>query len=100
MRFSVINVCLCLCTLSAVAGASPHHEKPDKGCDEVDPAEGPLRVTAFIRRKPGTTEDEFQDYWLNHHGPLVSPILAKLGIIEYRQVSGSSSPNPHKLASD
>lgn len=61
------------------------------------------RVTAFFKRKPGITEEEFShrmypqlqrtiaqsDFsdWYNIHGPLCVPWIIKHGITQYTQVS-------------
>ena len=30
-----------------------------------------MKLFAFVKRKDGTTHEEFLDYWRNHHGPFV-----------------------------
>lgn len=44
-----------------------------------------LRVTFCLKRLPGLTRAEFQDYWRNHHAPLVQAHAAALGIRKYVQ---------------
>jgi uncharacterized protein (TIGR02118 family) len=44
------------------------------------PAGAPPRVKllAFVQRRPGTTHEQFADYWVNTHGPLVKPRIPGL----------------------
>jgi uncharacterized protein (TIGR02118 family) len=45
-----------------------------------------LKLTFCLRRKPGLSLAEFQDYWLNRHGPLVRRLQPVLGMARYVQV--------------
>ena len=45
-----------------------------------------IRLTFLLRRKPGMSLEEFQDYWLNQHGPLVASHAGHLDILRYVQV--------------
>ncbi len=45
-----------------------------------------LKFVYVLHRKPGMTLEEFQQYWLDHHGPLVKGFAATLGIQRYIQV--------------
>ena len=45
-----------------------------------------LKLTFCLRRKPGLSLPEFQDYWLNKHGPLVRRLQPALGMVRYVQV--------------
>jgi len=45
-----------------------------------------LKLTFCLRRKPGLSLPEFQDYWLNKHGPLVRRLQPALGMARYVQV--------------
>ena len=45
-----------------------------------------LKLTFCLRRKPGLSLPEFQDYWLNRHGPLVRSLQPALGMVRYVQV--------------
>ncbi|MEA3300920.1 MAG: EthD domain-containing protein [Pseudomonadota bacterium] len=38
---------------------------------------GRYKMLICIRRKPGLTRGEFQDYWLRHHGPLAASVNAR-----------------------
>ena len=51
-----------------------------------------LKLTFCLRRLPRLTLAEFQDYWLNKHGPLVRRLQPALGIVRYVQL--------HRLDSD
>jgi uncharacterized protein (TIGR02118 family) len=45
-----------------------------------------LKLTFCLRRKPSLSLPEFQDYWLNRHGPLVRRLQPALGMARYVQV--------------
>ena len=51
-----------------------------------------LKLTFCLRRLPRLSLEEFQDYWLNKHGPLVRRLQPALGMVRYVQV--------HRLDSD
>ena len=51
-----------------------------------------IKLTFCLRRLPGLTLAEFQDYWVNSHGPLVRRLQPALGMVRYVQV--------HRLDSD
>jgi uncharacterized protein (TIGR02118 family) len=44
-----------------------------------------IKLVFCLRRKPGMTLAEFQDYWLNQHGPLVRGHAETLRIKRYVQ---------------
>ena len=50
------------------------------------------KLTFCLRRLPSLSLAEFQDYWLNKHGPLVRSLQPALGMSRYVQV--------HRLSSD
>lgn len=45
-----------------------------------------LKLTFCLRRLPSLTLAEFQDYWVNRHGPLVRRLQPALGMVRYVQV--------------
>jgi len=45
-----------------------------------------LKLTFCLRRKAGLSLPEFQEYWLNRHGPLVLRLQPALGMVRYVQV--------------
>lgn len=45
-----------------------------------------IRFSMLIKRCPSLSEDEFQEYWTNTHGPIVKEWLARHGVIKYTQV--------------
>lgn len=51
-----------------------------------------LKLTFCLRRLPSLSLEEFQDYWLNKHAPLVKSVQPILGMVRYVQV--------HRLAGD
>lgn len=51
-----------------------------------------LKLTFCLRRLPSLSLAQFQDYWLNRHGPLVRRLQPALGMVRYVQV--------HRLDSD
>jgi uncharacterized protein (TIGR02118 family) len=44
-----------------------------------------LKLTFCLRRLPTLSLGEFQDYWLNKHGPLVRRLQPALGMVRYVQ---------------
>jgi len=44
-----------------------------------------FKIVYCVRRKPGMSVAEFQDYWLHTHGPLVRQHAAALNIRRYIQ---------------
>lgn len=51
-----------------------------------------LKLTFCLRRLPRLSLAQFQDYWLNKHGPLVRSLQPALGMLRYEQL--------HRLAGD
>jgi hypothetical protein len=45
-----------------------------------------LKLTFCLRRLPSLSLQQFQDYWLNQHGPLVRRLQPALGMVRYVQV--------------
>jgi len=45
-----------------------------------------LKLTFCLRRLPRLSLQEFQDYWLNKHGPLVKSLQPALGMVRYVQL--------------
>jgi uncharacterized protein (TIGR02118 family) len=45
-----------------------------------------VKLVFALRRLPTLSRDEFQRYWLEHHGPLVRSHAETLGIRRYVQV--------------
>lgn len=52
-----------------------------------------IRLTFVLRRKPGMSFGDFQDYWLNQHGPLVASHATHLKILKYVQVHTITDPD-------
>lgn len=48
-----------------------------------------IKLTFCLHRKPGLTLEEFQDYWLNNHAPLVKSHAKALRIQRYVQAHSS-----------
>lgn len=44
-----------------------------------------IRLVFALRRKAGLSRDEFHDYWLNRHAPLVAGFTGDLDILRYVQ---------------
>jgi uncharacterized protein (TIGR02118 family) len=45
-----------------------------------------LKLTFCLRRLPSLSLAQFQDYWLNRHGPLVRRLQPALGLVRYVQL--------------
>ena len=57
-----------------------------------------LRVTFCLKRLPGMTRAQFQDYWRNSHAPLVKEHAEALGIRKYVQSHSLALPGAFPLA--
>ena len=51
-----------------------------------------IRLTFYLRRKPGYSVEEFQSYWRDEHGPLVARFSSDLNIVRYVQVHTVEDP--------
>ncbi len=51
-----------------------------------------IKLVFCLRRKPGTSLAEFQDYWLNTHAPLVASYAETLRIRRYVQTHTLDDP--------
>ena len=51
-----------------------------------------IKLTFCLRRKEGLSFDEFHDYWLNRHGPLVRTQMEALKIRKYVQCHQINDP--------
>jgi uncharacterized protein (TIGR02118 family) len=45
-----------------------------------------IKLTFCLTRLPHLSREAFQDYWFNHHGPLVESVAETLGIRRYVQL--------------
>lgn len=50
------------------------------------PSDIPIKLTFCLRRRTDWTEEDFHDYWLNSHGPLVRNYAEALGTWKYSQL--------------
>lgn len=44
-----------------------------------------IKLVYCLTRKEGLTREQFQDYWLNQHAPLVSSVKHLMGMTRYVQ---------------
>ncbi|MHB8467296.1 MAG: EthD domain-containing protein [Acidimicrobiales bacterium] len=44
-----------------------------------------IKLICFLKRKPGTTPEEFHAYWRDHHGPLVAQTKSGSHVLRYEQ---------------
>lgn len=51
-----------------------------------------IKLVFALRRKKGFSLEEFQDYWLNKHGPLVASFAGDLNILRYVQTHTLEDP--------
>jgi len=58
-----------------------------------------IRITYLLRRKPGMSLADFQEYWRTIHGPLVAKYATRLNILRYVQVHTLDDPANQQLAS-
>jgi len=50
-----------------------------------------VKLICFVKRKPGSSPEEFHAYWRDHHGPLVASTRSGSHVLRYEQ-------NPRALA--
>ena len=59
-----------------------------------------IQLVTMLKRKPGTTHEEFLTYWREHHGPLVKSLPCSRYVRRYEQhasvwpSAGSKAPEP------
>ena len=59
-----------------------------------------IQLITLLKRKPGTTHEEFLDHWRNQHGPLIKRLSCANYVRRYEQHAsvwppeGSSLPEP------
>lgn len=51
-----------------------------------------IKLTFCVTRKPEISEEDFHDYWLNNHGPLVKSVRKDLHIAKYIQTHAINTP--------
>ena len=51
-----------------------------------------IKFVFCLRRRPDLSRAEFQDYWLNKHGPLATGFKKALGLHKYIQLHTISTP--------
>ncbi len=57
-----------------------------------------LKCVYCVRRLPSVSEEEFYDYWLNQHGPLVRKHAPTLGMRRYVQSHTIQNPQLNAAA--
>ena len=55
-----------------------------------------IKLTFCLRRRSDLSREEFQDYWLHTHGPLVAERAAALGVRRYVQTHTSDLDGLHQ----
>ena len=55
-----------------------------------------LRLTFLLRKQPNLNHDEFYQYWLEEHGPLVASHARRLGALRYVHVHPNRKPHRPK----
>jgi uncharacterized protein (TIGR02118 family) len=59
-----------------------------------------IRLVTLLKRKPGTTHEEFLEHWRERHGPLIAASTAANYVRRYEQhpaawpAAGSGAPEP------
>ena len=51
-----------------------------------------IKLTFCLRRLPHLTREQFSDYWLNHHGPLVRSVMKDIRVKRYVQTHSLGEP--------
>jgi uncharacterized protein (TIGR02118 family) len=55
-----------------------------------------IKLTFCLRRRPGMTVEEFQQYWRGQHAALVAERAEVMGIRRYVQAHTANMPGLHK----
>ncbi len=58
----------------------------------------PVKLTFCLRKRPDLSLEDFYDYWLNCHGPLVHSFKDVLGTWKYTQLHRQTTPLGQALA--
>ncbi len=58
-----------------------------------------IKLTFCVCRRDDISEEEFHDYWLNKHGPLVKSVAGVLRIHKYVQSHAIDTPANDAIAS-
>jgi uncharacterized protein (TIGR02118 family) len=53
-----------------------------------------FKVFAYLTRRPGTTREEFIDYYENHHVPLVLSLASMPRVYKRNYVAGGDAASP------
>ena len=51
-----------------------------------------IKLVMCVTRRPELSREEFQEYWLNHHGPLVQKFASSYKVIRYVQSHTIDTP--------
>ena len=51
-----------------------------------------IKIAFCLRKLPSLSNDEFHDYWLNTHGPIVKSVAERIGIKKYIQLHTLDTP--------
>ena len=62
----------------------------------VESTEKLIRISSFIKRKPGVSKEDFYRYWINVHAPCCKDFMLRHGVIEYVQVIVHTYPSRTK----
>ncbi|CAM6128410.1 unnamed protein product [Calypogeia fissa] len=55
-----------------------------------------VKVTVFIKKKPGITDEEFHRHWSENHGPLVRSMpIVKEKVLKYTQYHVNTALSSH-----
>ena len=60
------------------------------------------KVMAFLSRKPGTTREEFREYYEKRHAPLITRLTPKMGAYRrnYMNFNGAFKRDEHLISFD
>jgi hypothetical protein len=57
-----------------------------------------FEILMYIRRKPGTSREEFYKHWQLKHARLIAPWAEKHGVVSYTQVRPPRTQQQQQLA--
>jgi uncharacterized protein (TIGR02118 family) len=74
------------CSAGLITGLDTLVNAAEKGADHI------IKLVMCVRRRPSMSRAEFQQYWLNHHGPLFQKFAETYRAIRYVQSHTIDSP--------
>ena len=59
-----------------------------------------VRIFIFMKRREGSTREQFLAHWAENHGPLAVPMLLHFSVVDYTQIHRPASLTPQGMKPD